>query len=253
MLVLFASVVFPPEKLSAYGTIFAAAGSLIAVIFFSASLYYQSIQLREQREQFNTNFSHLRVDAERKAILTAKEMLTDAEEKAIKGVDGLDAIINLPTLYVHGMAYWKNIIKSNDPEEVMSSFQRWLPLETSATTFVSGVKNAAVVYFKALGMGGIDYSKKPEDFVYIYGTLLREAPYFQMIIGTAELLAQSMFMISPGRSTCILAATLSMAITAPPGVIKEDKVQQDIEEHIEKGYPIPAIVNVYRRNKQESE
>ena len=162
MIATFLSLVLPSEKLAAYGTIFAAAGSFIAVFWFGASLHYQSVQLKEQREQFNSNFAHLREDAKRKAILVAKEMLIDAEEKAVKKVDSLSAITNLPVLYMKGMAYWKDIVDSKSPEEVMASFEKWLPLETSAKIFINGIKNAAEVYLRSIGTVGIDYSESPE-------------------------------------------------------------------------------------------
>jgi hypothetical protein len=253
ILALFASLVFPSDKLSAYGTIFAAAGSLIAVIFFSANLYYQSIQLKEQREQFNTNFLHLREDAKRKAILVTKDLLNDAEKRAVSGLGDIKGISDLPILYAQGLVHWDAILNSENPSEVAAAVKIWMPLENSAKVFTFGVKNAAEVYFKASGISGVDYSKNPEDFIYIYSSLLHEVPYFQAIIGTAEMLVQFMSTAAPGRKACLLAAILSMAITAPPGITREDKIQQDIEEHISSGHPLPAIVNAYRRARQVNE
>jgi len=61
-----------PERLSALGSILAAAGSLLAVIWFSASLWYQSRQLQEQRQQFALQFEHLKETSRRDALILAK-------------------------------------------------------------------------------------------------------------------------------------------------------------------------------------
>ena len=47
------------NTLSAVGSIIAAGGSLLAVLWFSASLRYQANQLEEQRKQFSAQFMHL--------------------------------------------------------------------------------------------------------------------------------------------------------------------------------------------------
>lgn len=44
------------ESSSAIGSVFGAAAGMLAVLWFSASLHYQSRQLKEQREQFLENF-----------------------------------------------------------------------------------------------------------------------------------------------------------------------------------------------------
>jgi hypothetical protein len=60
------------EQLSAYGSIFAGAGSILAVIWFTGSLWYQSQQIVEQRGQFSEEFKHLREDglAKRAAVIS---------------------------------------------------------------------------------------------------------------------------------------------------------------------------------------
>ena len=53
------------DELSAFGSIFAAAGSFIAVIWFYNSLQQQNIQLNEQRKQFQLEFNNLRLEIKR--------------------------------------------------------------------------------------------------------------------------------------------------------------------------------------------
>ncbi len=51
-IILFYKDILNINELSAFGSIFAATGSLIAVVWFYNSLQQQAIQLKEQRQQF---------------------------------------------------------------------------------------------------------------------------------------------------------------------------------------------------------
>ena len=64
---------FEEYQISAYGSIIAGAGSLLAVIWFTASLWYQSVQLNEQRIQFSTEFRALKEASRRECLVMAKK------------------------------------------------------------------------------------------------------------------------------------------------------------------------------------
>ena len=55
-------------KLSSYGTMAAAAGSFLAVIWFTGSLWYQAQQLLDQKTQFLAEFKQLREEGRRNEI-----------------------------------------------------------------------------------------------------------------------------------------------------------------------------------------
>ena len=43
-----------------------------------------------------------------------------------------------------------------------------------------------------------------------------------------------------------------MALTAPSGLVYDDKVKQDIQNHMERGYRVPVIADVYLEHLSES-
>ena len=79
-------------QLSSYGSMVAAAGSLLAVIWFTGSLWYQARQLNEQRTQFLAEFRHLQESSRQDSLLTAKSILDAAEQRAITHHGGISSV-----------------------------------------------------------------------------------------------------------------------------------------------------------------
>jgi hypothetical protein len=114
-----------PPVYSAVGSIFGAVGSMLVVIWFSASLYYQSLQLKEQRQQFLEEFKQLREDTHISALTFSKDMLREAENGALRQNPELQSIDDLITHYMD----WSNMgiaLKSKDPVEVLEAVKRWI-------------------------------------------------------------------------------------------------------------------------------
>src|SRR5262245_16053221 len=70
---------FSTTNVSAYGSIVSGGGSLLAVIWFTASFWNQTRQLNEQRVQFAAQFHHLQESSRRDSLLMAKGILKAAE------------------------------------------------------------------------------------------------------------------------------------------------------------------------------
>jgi hypothetical protein len=235
---------FPTQSSSAIGTVTGGFAGILAVIWFSAGLYYQSQQLKEQREQFLENFKQLREDNRRSSLILAKDILVRAEERALKSNPDLKSIGEL-TAYYMNLPDGSIIRKSTDPTAVLEAGKKWmLTQEGPALYLMRGMKNAAEVYFRAVGDDNIDYSMEPELFVLTYGPTLWKLPFFEEY-ACIGLLPDFMVHLTAVRATLKLAyfvAAFKQATRDGVGdMFKEDKIMEDIRRHKEAGYPVPAI------------
>lgn len=229
----------PPSDYSAIGDLFGAVGGILAVIWFSASLYYQSLQLSEQRQQFAKEFNHLREDARRSALALSKDILREAEDRAMKQNPELQSINDILTCYLN----WSDLavsLNSRDPIEVIEAVKRWIKRESPALFLLRGIKHAAETYFQSIGTMDIDYSKEPEDFVYIYGPRLQNLPYFETYLPVATILCEFMIRIQPGRKKVVLAGSVAQ-MKSNPGLMKEEIILEEIGKLRKENQRLPAI------------
>lgn len=228
------------ERLSALGSILSGAAGLLAVIWFSAGLRYQSTQLEEQRKQFAAQFHQLQETSRRDALLLAKGILDKAEEKAIAHHGSISSVNELFTEYTK-FEELKPILESTSPQEVLRAHQSWMKKEGAALTLLSGIKSAAEVYLRSVGAKDIDYSKSPEDFYFIYSPRFASQPSFNSLTGTATLLSEFMVRLAPGRKAALIAFYAANAKSISAEIIKMDKLRADMAKHVADGYPLPAI------------
>lgn len=228
------------ERLSALGGILSGAGSLLAVLWFSAGLRYQSTQLEEQRKQFAAQFDHLRETSRRDALLLAKGILDKAEEKSVSHIGSISTVSELFAEYTK-FDELKPILESTDPREVLRAHTTWMKKEGAALILLGGIKSAAEVYLRSVGVTDIDYSKNPEDFYFIYNSRFSTQPFFNTLAGTATLLSEFMVRLAPGRNAAMIAFFAANAKAISHEIFKMDKLHSDIAKHIKDGYPLPAI------------
>ncbi len=227
-------------KASTIGSVAGACGGILAVVWFLAALKSQSKQLENQKEQFLAEFQTLREGARRDALMFARDILKDAEEKALKQNPRLNSIADLFTNYMDFSSLGV-ILKSSDPHEVLEQFKVWMNIEGPATIMINGIKSASEIYFRAIGLKDIDYSKEPEDFVYIYSPHIWKLPYFNSYCGIAKMLSEAMGTLKPGRKSALLAFNVALAKTSPEGWMKEEKIREEIETRRASGLSIPKI------------
>jgi len=227
-------------QISSYGSIVAAAGTLLAVIWFTGSLWYQSQQLKEQRTQFLAEFKQLREEGRRNALLLARDILNTAESRAISINPKISSLSELPSLYLQFVEF-KDIMESDNPNVVQAAIESWLKKEGPAVTLMKGIKSAAEVYFMAIGKENVDYSKEPEEFVFIYGPQLWSIPFFEAFQAPATMLAEFMVLLEPGRKAVIIASLAIMAKLGGDKILKMDSIRENIRVHVAKGYALPKI------------
>ncbi len=238
------------DSLSAYGSILAACGSFTAVIWFTGSLKYQAQQLEEQRVQFQQQFIQSQEEGRRNALILAKEILLKAESKALSSNEefqSIDDIFGKYALFIE----LKDIYESNDADVVKVALESWYKKEGPACTVMQGIKSAAQVYFLAIGKTDIDYSKPPEEFVFIYGELLWELPFFSDYTGFGKSVSEFMINIQPGREGVKFAAFGVMDSMAPANILKIDEILEDMQAFESKGRKLPLIAERLKtHNKQ---
>lgn len=226
--------------LSAYGSILAAAGSFVAVIWFTGSLWYQAQLLKEQRVQFQKEFTKSHEEGRRNALLLARDILNTAEERALAMNPNISSLSELFPLYAN-FTEFKDIMDSEDPLAVQKAVTSWIKKEGPAIAIMKGIKSAAQVYFVAVGQDNIDYSKEPEEFVYIYGPHFWNLPFFDAFQGIASLLTEFMIRLEPGRKAVSVASLGAIAALGHEKLLKIESIKKDIEALREKGYPVPKI------------
>lgn len=236
-------LVWLPAESSAIGSVIEAAAGLLAVIWFSASLYYQSQQLREQREQFRENFRQLSEDNRRSALVAVRDVLLRAEERALRCAPDCQSLDGF-TLYYTRIPEWDIIEHSTDSNVVYEAAMKWLNAkDLPAVVLMRGIKNAAEMYYQAVGKEDVDYSMDPEFFVEKYGSDLWKLPYFEEYAGVARTLAPFMGFMKSHRATMQLAAYAAVIKNSRNGGtgIAEDDLLERIRAHKKAGYPVPAI------------
>lgn len=231
---------FSDAQLSSYGSIVAAAGSLLAVIWFTGSLWYQSQQLNEQRTQFLAEFRHLREEGRRNALLLVRDILNTAESRALATNPEIHSLSELPALYINFVEF-KDIVESDNPKVVQTAIYGWLKKEGPAVILMKGLKNAAQMYFLAIGKEDVDYSKEPEEFVFIYGPQLWTVPFFEAFQAPATMLAEFMVLLEPGRKAVTIATMAVMVKLGGERLMKMDSIRESIRVHVAKGYALPKI------------
>ncbi|MDD3673473.1 MAG: hypothetical protein PHG70_08150 [Synergistaceae bacterium] len=232
---------FEEYQISAYGSIIAAAGSLLAVIWFTASLWYQSVQLNEQRIQFTAEFRTLKEASRRESLVIAKNIIDDSEKKAISACGCISSISELLPQYMSNFKEIGIIMESTDPMTVMKVSQSWMKIETAANIYLKGIKSAAEIYLESIDAQNINYNISPEEFVYVYSPYFQKLPFFNAMEGIVSTLGLFMYILQPGRKGVIIAMIAASVKSLGSNIIDMDKLKEMIKEQKEKGHIIPNI------------
>lgn len=239
---IFVLIHFCNKRAATIGSVAGACGGILAVVWFFAALKSQSEQLESQKDQFLAEFQVLREESRRNALLFARDVLKDAEEKALEQNPNLNSITDISTSYLNPLyiTSLKVVLESSDPQEVLEQSKVWAKIEGPAIIMIKGIKSAAEIYFRAVGLEGIDYSKEPEDFVFIYSPYIEKLPYFDTYTASLHMLASFMVNIQPGRKAALLAVDVALA-KATELPMKEDEIRKKIQNLRDSGAFIPKV------------
>jgi hypothetical protein len=236
----YAGLKLDSNKYSPIAGLVSAAASLLAVIWFTSTLIYQARQINEQRQQFSINFAQMHRDAQRNALVVAESVLRDTEARALSQNKTLTSLNDLIVQYMD-FSEMSIMLKATEPREVIEAGKKWFLREGPAITLMRGIQTAARIYAESIGDSRFDFTRDPEDFVYIHGPILWKLPYFQNYQTPSDFLSEIMMQIVPARKSAQLAYMIAAAKSSPEGFIKKEKLHKDIQECKEKDYPLPEI------------
>jgi hypothetical protein len=193
--------IFPSDKLSDYGSVFAAVAGFIAVIWFYNGLQLQSKQLEEQqkqiteqREQFQLEFNNLRIESKRNAMLVARDILSDMEPRVVAKLGG--EIDTMPSMFIHFLQFMNPITKSDDPAVVLAAVKSISIFLIPARIFMYAMREAGMCILENEGYGfqnpEIALNGAPEHYINANYNLLMHRPFISRYIATAGQLAKLM-------------------------------------------------------------
>lgn len=238
-IILFYTKIINIDELSAFGSIFAAAGSLIAIVWFYNSLRQQSIQLNEQRTQFQLEFNNLRLEGKRSVIATAKTILDDMEDKVNISLKDFGKLEDLPTLFLTKFfPLLKPITESKDPEEVLEAIKECSLILGPARTFLGLMKDAGILFLENDGVAVIDDDNQPEWFIITYQKHLENKSIISRYLPIATILSN--IMVKVKLRIIFIASETALALMEPT-YMKEDEILNDVLEYKEKNNYLPKI------------
>ncbi|MCP4267750.1 MAG: hypothetical protein GY777_19650 [Candidatus Brocadiaceae bacterium] len=237
---------FDKDQYAAIGSLVGGFGSVIAIIWFFASLQYQAQQLEEQRGQFTKEFQKINEDGRRNSLVLAKNILDETENRALTQKIELKNITELMIYYMKHAPIFRQILVERDLATLQECTFKWYDKVEPANILMRGIKSAAGVYFGSIGINDIDYSKEPELFIHEYGNQFWDEPFFNSYKGTAMGLAALMTKCIPQRDTVHLAFSICLDRLGSDGRNDELGIIASINDHKAKGYPMPQIVKIYQ-------
>jgi hypothetical protein len=233
------------------GSLLGAFCGLLAIIWFYRGLRLQSIQIDEQRKQF-TQQMHLQHQDSLLAFLNT------SSERMERYLSELLTSLNIPnesqvtSKYLSSLIYYKQAIESSNPNEVLNQIQNWIKIEGPCVKFLSSVRDIIVLHRKRSGMEDNSEGADPADYVFINGAYIMDQPFLSAYKSTVNLLSEQMMLISPGRKAMALASSAALSQIAPEGVMKKEKIIQDIKKAISEGLLVPKICDALYTNKANS-
>ncbi len=223
------------------GSLLGAFSGILAIIWFYRGLRLQSLQIEEQRQQFAKQH-HLQYQDSLLAFLEKASDTIESRHKELIESLGIPDSSHVFSAYLKSMFYYKEVLESTDPNVVMSHVQEWMKIEGPCIKFLSAVKDVIILNNKRLGTEDDNtYKDDIATYVFVHSGFLLQQPFissYQVVIKT---LSEQMMLIAPGRKAMVLALTTAAALLAPEGLMKNDKILEDINERKSNNKTIPKI------------
>jgi hypothetical protein len=156
---------------------------------------------------------------------------------------GIDDEAQVLSVYLSNMQFYKQALECTDPSEVTATIKEWMKIETPCSKFMMAVRDIVVLFKMRLGMENDSEETDSAEYVYVQSGYLMKQPFMSPFKITVQMLAQQMSLISPGRNAMYLASSAAIALTAPKGIMKIDKIIENINKAKEEGKVIPEVCN----------
>lgn len=242
-----ACFIFCPNNISAYGSVFGAAAGFVAVIWFYSSLQQQNEsiklqtkQLDEQRQQFQAEFKILRQESKRSAILTAKEILIDAEEQIEKDLRDICSFNDFASQFVILLAQpMQTLFTNNDCDKVIEAYGNFGKILLPAKRYLTGIKDAGFILLESEGILNVKTDIEPEWFIVINEDNLKKQVLISKNWSIISMLAHQLTILNIELTGLALSAAM---------LIKDSKMMKKAESiklFLKYKDDLPVIVQNY--------
>lgn len=233
--------------------------SVITLVWLVAAFRIQSVELSLQRNELALQ----RVAVEQQAQETANsaklaslssinEILKKAEQDIKDNDAGIGKVSEIVPALLQGMRLWEDVENSKDPLKVQKTYGEWLKIESVARLYLLRVASAMKLYFEFHRRDlSPDYTKPPEDFVYIYQTWINKAPFLSEHSGTAAFIGQHISIVMPGIERMLLAFMVAGAKLSNPEIFKDEALEEMRDKILERSSSLPAICDPWPIKKEQ--
>lgn len=242
------------DELSHIGSYVSGFAAALAFMWLVAGSRMQSEEIRLQREELRLQRIALEHQA-KEMKETAKFAGYDQIQRILK--EALDEICEseisaqspseLYRCWTEGMKHWKPILESTNPQEVVEASEQWLPTAVVVKNYIASIAQALRIYLESQPSIKFEQQESDARFVYVYSSWMRKVPYLSKHEGTASFLANFVFLTEPAEKAITTAILYAGKIQHGEKYFHMEKLQQNIKELEDKGYPVPAIVKIDQR------
>jgi hypothetical protein len=180
-----------PERLSVLGDYIGGAGSLLAIIWLTATLLQNTEQLRLQSQAMKEQQREAAHAARHAALATIASTLETFDRSMLNTTDlTLRCVPDIYTKFVDSMDNdWIKVLEESDRNRIVDPFTRWLKVESATLKFLDLVATCGRFYAVAVPSSGI--IENSDDALYIAENIkaLSRVPPLVPYIGTASQLA----------------------------------------------------------------
>ena len=214
------------------GDFVAGFAATLAFIWLIAGFFQQRKELELQRNELSLQRTSLDLqkDEIRKigkynALSQIERMLENFNASLpARNLPNVTATEHLNMLFMNGWtSTWKTILNSKDPQHVIAAYNQWSIIEAVCNQFLSIVVSALNLYVEATEDFFLARYKEEDTeatVIYMNGNKLSQIPHLQKYSGTANALAQDIFLMGPGIKRVRLAG-FSAIKQLYPGVVRE--------------------------------
>lgn len=233
------------EVLSGFSATLAFLWLIIGMRSQAADLALQRQELALQRSALERQAKELRNASKFDSLSRIEALLERSLEKIQEAGTAAKAPGEISTQLFIGMQDWKTILESKDPEIVNAKYQEWIKIESVAKRYLSSVATALKIYMEFHLDRTFEGNKPDDEFIAIYSTWMRNAPYLAEHEGNSVMIAEILFSMAPGLEALKVAGLFAIRKMAE-GVnfrkaFKEGSLEAMRDELIQKKITIPAI------------
>jgi hypothetical protein len=228
------------EHLDQIGGFISGIAGALAFIWLVAAYLLQSQELRLQRNELALQRASL--DAQREeikkmgkyaALEQISKMLEQFESSLANNTSNFPkSSFALPQAFIEDMKFWKDILESSDMNYANELHIKWMAIITPCKAFLDRVVLVVTLYEEATGESLLLHSGTPAEQIYFSKGVLRNIPFLNQYIGTAELLSTYLFKYEPGLDKIELAG-FSAFESLFPGTVKLDALNE-LKEKVRK-------------------